>query len=72
MLTAGSAVFGGLLGAALYGFVTGKTLSGSAALRPGTLALCAAGAAMVLLAASALCALQVVRRKLMQSPKKGK
>ncbi|MDE6879762.1 MAG: hypothetical protein K2P20_00205 [Oscillospiraceae bacterium] len=72
VLTAGSAVLGGLLGAALYGFVTGKTLSGSAALRPETLALCAAGAAAALLAASALCALQVVRRKLMQSPKKGK
>ena len=72
VLTAGSAALGGLLGAALYGFVTGKTLSGSVALRPGTLALCAAGAAAVLLAVSALCALPEARRKLMQSPKKGK
>ena len=64
------AALGGLLGAALYDFVTNRVLASRVALRPEVLALCAAAAAAALLAVSALCALPASRRKLMQSPKK--
>ena len=70
LLAAGSAALGGLLGAALYDFVTNRVLASRVALRPEVLALCAAAAAAALLAVSALCALPASRRKLMQSPKK--
>ena len=70
LLAAGSAALGGLLGAALYDFVTNRVLASRVALRPEVLALCAAAAAAALLAVSALCALPASRRKLLQSPKK--
>ncbi len=70
LLAAGSAALGGLLGAALYDFVTNRVLASRVALRPEVLALCAAAAAAALLAVSALCALPASRRKLMQGPKK--
>ena len=67
-----SAVLGGLLGAALYGFITEKVLSSAVVLRPGMLALCALAGAVMLIAAVALCALPLAHRKLMQTSRAGK
>lgn len=68
----GSAVLGGLLGAAVYGLVAEKAVSPSITLHPGSLALCAGAAAAVLVAVSALCVLPVSYQNLMQTPKAGK
>lgn len=72
MLALFSAAIGGILGAALYGMVTREVLSDTVELDPPTLAICTLALAAVLAAASALCALPVSRRKLMQARKKRK